>query len=217
MRSSTPVEITREDMTIHRDSVTLACRLSLPTSPQPVPTAVFVHGLSSSKESPRNLVVAERLLDTGIAALLFDLSGHGGSSPDPQGEREEAFVRDLGAVIRWAAARPELDSSRMCIAGSSLGAVVALEAVQQGVASPAALVLRAPPIDARLLEGVDLPTLIIVGTNDLLLPNALEAAAGHSNVTVETVEGAGHLFDEPGTLERAAQITTRWLREQFHL
>lgn len=211
-----PRGIARRDATVHRDGVDLKCRLSVPVSYEPVPSCVFVHGLGSSKESPRNVVVAERLLDAGIATVLFDLSGHGGSAPDPQSERDEAFVRDLNAVVRWAAARSELDPARMCIAGSSLGAVIALEAVQQGAVSPAALVLRAPPIEPGLLAGVDVPTLIIVGTDDLLMTNVLDAAAGRSNVTVRTVEGAGHLFEETGTLERAVQITTRWLQEQLH-
>lgn len=216
MSDVTSTAIARRDAIIHRDGIDLKCRLSVPVSSQPLPSALFVHGLGSSKESPRNAVVAERLLDAGIATALFDLSGHGGSSPDPHSGREEAFVKDLAAVFRWAAARPELDPARISIAGSSLGAVIALEAVQQRIVSPAALVLRAPPIEPELLDGVDVPTLIIVGTDDLLMADVLESAAGRLNVTVQAVEGAGHLFEELGTLEKAVAITAGWLREQLH-
>jgi predicted alpha/beta-hydrolase family hydrolase len=48
--------------------------LLLPTGKSPFACVIFVHGLGSSKDSPRNIVVAEHLVDAGIAALLFDLS-----------------------------------------------------------------------------------------------------------------------------------------------
>lgn len=208
--------IVRQDATVERDGVRLKCTLSVPDAPTPPPCVVFVHGLGSSKESPRNVVVSERLLDTGIATLLFDLSGHGGSSVDPY-DGHEAFVRDLAAVFEWTRIRPELDSEKTCIAGSSLGAVVALDAVRRRLVSPAALVLRAPPIERDQLTGLEIPVLIIVGTQDLLLRQVLHAASPWQNVRVETVEGAGHLFEEPGTLEEAVQITSRWLKEELHV
>jgi putative phosphoribosyl transferase len=206
--------ITRRDAAVQREGVRLRCRLSVPEGAVAVPCAVFVHGLGSSKDSPRNVVVAERLLDAGIATLLFDLSGHGDSSHDPH-DGQEAFVKDLEAVFRWAQAQPELDPERIAIAGSSLGAVIALEAAQRHGLSPAALVLRAPPIAGEQLVGVDVPALIIVGTQDLLLRDVIRAAAGRESVRVELVEGAGHLFEEPGTLERAVQLTADWLKRKL--
>src|SRR3972149_3889727 len=68
--SGTP---TRDIMVI-RDSVRLTSRLSLPHGPGPFACAIFVHGLGSSKESPRNVTIAQHLLAAGIATLLFDLS-----------------------------------------------------------------------------------------------------------------------------------------------
>lgn len=66
-----------------RDHVSLAVRLWVPAGQPPLPAVIFVHGLGSSKESPRNVVIAQRLQESGVAALLFDLSGHGESSFDP--------------------------------------------------------------------------------------------------------------------------------------
>jgi alpha-beta hydrolase superfamily lysophospholipase len=157
--------------------------------------------------------VSERLLDAGIATLLFDLSGHGESSHDPRGQ--EAFATDLEAVCEWATTQPGLDPDRMGISGSSLGAVVALEATQRRLVRPAALALRAPPIEREQLAGVDVPVLIVVGTHDVLLNDVNRAAVGRENVTSVTVQGAGHLFEEPGTLEEAAQTTVRWLQDKL--
>jgi len=215
MSSTSPTTIERQGATVKRDAVNLKCRLSVPNAGGPVPSVVFVHGLGSSKDSPRNIVVSESLLSAGIATVLFDLSGHGESSSDPRNGLE-GFVDDLEAVCQWVQTRPELDSSRTGIAGSSLGAVVALDAVQKQCVSPATLVLRAPPIESDQLAGVEIPTLIIVGTRDPLLDDVRRAANGREKVTVETVEGASHLFEEPGTLEEAVTKTTRWFKERLN-
>ena len=79
-------------MRIPRDGVELAARLLLPAPGAGV--VVFVHGLGSSKNSPRNVVIAERLCDVGLGALLFDLSGHGDSSPSAGDREGDAFVDD---------------------------------------------------------------------------------------------------------------------------
>lgn len=206
--------IARHEESVARDGVRLSCQLSLPEAPPPLPWVTFVHGLGSGKDSPRNVVVAERLLDYGVATLLFDLSGHGDSTPDPAAGHE-AFVRDVEAVCAWSRERRELDANRMGVSGSSLGAVVALDATQQGLITPATLVLRAPPIERSQLAGIDVPVLIIVGTRDLLLDQVLVAASGRENVEVETIEGGGHLFEEPGTLETAVEKTARWFDQRL--
>lgn len=74
----------------------LAARVIAPGEGGPHPAIVFVHGLGSSKDSPRNVVIAERLVDAGMAAVLFDLSGHGESTA--RGSTVEEFAGDLGTV-----------------------------------------------------------------------------------------------------------------------
>src|SRR3990172_9364810 len=144
-----------KDVTIERNRVRLAARLLLPAAAGPIPGVIFVHGLGSSKASPRNVVIATHLFDAGIAAVLFDLSGHGGSSDDPRGQ--DAFVDDLEAVFRWAETQPQLDSARLGIAGSSLGAVVAVQALRRGAVRPATMVLRAPPLSPSDWDALDVP------------------------------------------------------------
>jgi len=202
----------RDDLrtTLHRDGVVLAATLLLPAAKAP-PVVVFVHGLLSGKDSPRNVVIAERLRDIGIASLLFDLSGHGESSPDPRGDDIDAYCDDLEAAYNWAKSRAEIDASRIAIAGSSVGGVVVLEALRSGRVSPASLVLRAPPIGSHDLEDVAVPTLVLVGSLDPL-SSTLEAIAHSSHVTVVTIPGASHLFEETGTLERVLWETVEWFR-----
>lgn len=197
-----------------RGRIQLAARLLLPAGKPPFACVIFVHGLRSGKDSPRNIVVAERLVDSGIAALLFDLSGHGESDADPR-DSEEAFVEDLDAVFHWAAVQPDIDPQRIGVAGSSLGAIVALDATRRRLIRPAALVLRAPPAQHHHFANIDVPSLVIIGSSDPLCPQVSEAARLGDNLAITVVPGAGHLFEEPGTLEEATTRTVGWFTAQL--
>jgi len=186
----------------------LAVRLVTPAARAPWPAVVVVHGLGSSKESPRNVVIAERLVDSGIAAVLFDLSGHGESTAS--GSTIHDFADDLGAVVAWAARQPGIDPSRFGLMGASLGGLAVALAVRRGTVRPKAVVLRAPPADGAMLAGLGGETLILVGEADSLRPQVEEAAKATPGASIEVIPGAGHLFEEPGTLERAAELTLDW-------
>jgi len=56
------------------------------------------------------------------------------------------------------------------------------------------------------------PTLLIVGGNDLpvIQMNEEAFAALRCEKRLEVVPGATHLFEEPGALERVAELATRW-------
>ncbi len=192
---------------ILRNGIRLAARLIMPAGRAPFPCVVFVHGLGSSKDSPRNVVIAEHLADAGIAAILFDLSGHGESGLDARAF--DAYVDDVAAVFDWATGQRELRSDGLGAAGSSLGATVVIEAIRAGRINPAAAVLRAPPLDERGFAGIRVPTLVIVGSRDPLR-EAIEHATARKLVEVDVVDGATHLFEEPGTLERALEATVAW-------
>jgi putative phosphoribosyl transferase len=197
---------------VDRNGTQLAARLRLPRGRPPV--VIFIHGLGSSKDSPRNLVVAEQLVDEGIGTVLFDLSGHGDSTANPRAGVDD-FAADLEAVESWTCAQPGVDSSRLALAGSSLGAVVALQAAITGRTRAAALVLRAPPADPSMFAGLRIPALLLVGSHDGLLREAEAAARISDLVELKVVPGASHLFEEPGTLEEAANATVSWLKSKL--
>jgi putative phosphoribosyl transferase len=196
---------------IQRDEVCLAAHVLLPAAVRPA-AVIFVHGLGSGKDSPRNVVIAERLRESGIGALLFDLSGHGESSNDLRGEDMSAYVDDVAAVFGWLQSREDVDSSRIGIAGSSLGALVALYALREGVVLPTSMVLRAPPVAQHDLEDIPVPTLVLAGTLDPL-SERLDAAPRSAHVRLTKIPGASHLFGEPGTLERALDETVKWFTD----
>jgi pimeloyl-ACP methyl ester carboxylesterase len=60
-------------------------------------------------------------------------------------------------------------------------------------------------------------TLLLVGGEDrvvIRLNRQAQAAMRCKNV-LEIVPGAGHLFEEPGALERVAQLAAEWFRENL--
>jgi putative phosphoribosyl transferase len=69
-----------------------------------------------------------------------------------------------------------------------------------------------PDLAGDALRRVRAPTLLIVGGNDpevrRLNEQALAALAGEARL--EIVPGAAHLFEEPGALERVAQVARDW-------
>lgn len=201
--------VRRRSAVVTRDGVRLALNLAAPGAGR-YPCVVFVHGLGSDKSSPRNVTIAERLLDSGFSTVLFDLNGHGESSQDPRGS--EAFVDDLEAVFKWCLQQAEVEPTRTGVSGSSLGGVVALDAVRQARLAPASMVLRSPPIESGELAGLHVPTLIVAGSADPLLPGIRAALAGDATASLRVVPGASHLFDEPGTLAEALEHTVDWFQ-----
>jgi len=210
-------EVQRRRATIRRDSVDLAALLAVPPGLAASPCVVFVHGLGSGKDSPRNMVIAERLLDAGFATLLFDLSGHGESDDDPRGN--EAFGDDLTAVYKWVQAQPGIDATQLMLAGSSMGGVVAAEAVRNGRLEPppVGMVLRAPPVEPGDLDPITTPMLVVVGSRDPLLPNVEMAAAGCPSARIAVIPQAGHLFEEPGALDDVLNRTLAFLQSAVRL
>ncbi len=67
-----------------------------------------------------------------------------------------------------------------------------------------------PDLAADRLAGVRAPTLLVVGGEDPLVLDLNRRAGAllrcENRLTV--VEGAGHLFEEPGALEEVAELAT---------
>jgi len=76
-----------------------------------------------------------------------------------------------------------------------------------------------PDLAGAALAGVRAPTLLIVGGLDqvvLELNRQAMARMELATVELEVVPGASHLFEEPGTLERVAELARDWFRRHLH-
>jgi pimeloyl-ACP methyl ester carboxylesterase len=201
----------RRSVLINVDPVRLPGDLVLPDGAEAV--VVFAHGSGSSRRSPRNVQVAERLHAERLGTLLFDLL------TDPEAEdRTKVFDIDLlahrlEAAVRWVWRWPGIGHLPVALFGASTGAAAALVTASR-VREVAAVVSRGgrPDLAAETLERVTCPTLLIVGGND---PEVLELNRGairrlRGKTRLEVVPGATHLFEEEGALERVADLAAAW-------
>ena len=175
---------------------------------------IFAHGSGSSRLSPRNRAVAADLNAAGFATLLFDLLTEAEARNRENVFDIELLSHRLLAGLRWAEQSPQLAGLPVGLFGASTGAAAALRAAAQAGDRVAAVVSRGgrPDLAGAALHRVSAPTLLIVGGADpQVLSLNREAAAvlgGASELAV--VPEAGHLFEEPGALERVSELAAAW-------
>jgi predicted phosphoribosyltransferase/dienelactone hydrolase len=211
--STAPPEPPARAVRIPAGNVVLEGGLAIPDDP--IGLVVFAHGSGSSRHSPRNRFVAGVLQRRHVATLLFDLL-----TPGEDAERANRFdiarlAERLEAAVDWALAEPRLRGLPLGVFGSSTGAAAALAVAVNRAHAIATVVSRGGRPDLagpRVLERIHVPVLLIVGAADqdvLALNRAAQSAIG-AWAEVSVVPGAGHLFEEPGTLERAASLAADW-------
>jgi putative phosphoribosyl transferase len=204
-----------EDVQILSDGVPLRGHLNLPRPAAAV--VVFAHGSGSGRHSPRNRFVAAVLQRAGLGTLLLDLL-----SPREELDRANVFniellARRLTAATDWLGSRPDTASCGVGYFGASTGAGAALWAAAEQAEKGrqvSAVVSRGgrPDLAGPWLALVRAPTLLIVGSADhrVLELNRGAQVRMHCTNRLELVQGATHLFEEPGTLEQAAVLARDW-------
>jgi putative phosphoribosyl transferase len=188
----------------------------LAVSGQTSSLVLFAHGSGSSRLSTRNNQVAGTLFEAGIGTLLFDLLT----------EREDRIYenrfdiallsRRLLAATDWITSQPACRGFSIGYFGASTGAAAALNASIDSTHAIRAVVSRGgrPDLCDRL-SLVRSPTLLIVGGNDDVVIELNRAAYAKIPGVKELriVEGATHLFEEPGTLEQVAELAKHWFKQ----
>jgi fermentation-respiration switch protein FrsA (DUF1100 family) len=110
----------REDIGFNVDGVVLRGWLYVPEAGAgPHPTVVMAHGFAGLKEMYLDRF-AEAFAEAGLACLVFDNRNFGSSDGEPRHEIDPwRQVSDYRAAISYAVTRPEVDSDRIGIWGSS--------------------------------------------------------------------------------------------------
>ena len=183
--------------------------------PEPASGVVlFAHGSGSSRHSPRNRFVADVLFRAGLGTLLLDLL-----TPEEELKRHLVFDIELLAdrlitATEWLATQPETANCPVGYFGASTGAGAALWAAASGGPAVTAIVSRGgrPDLAEPRLSKVKAPTLLIVGSMDepTLRVNHQAQARLRCPCSLVVVRGAGHLFEEPGTLNEVAELARGW-------
>jgi putative phosphoribosyl transferase len=193
------------------EDVSLPGALALP--PHPVGVVLFAHGSGSSRLSPRNRFVADRLFQENVGWLLFDLLTEAESRSRMNVFDIQLLAYRLRLATDWAVRYPATRDLEIGYFGASTGAAAALVAAARD-SRIRAVVSRGgrPDLAGELLRLVRVPTLLIVGGSDTavleLNAQALELLGGVKELIV--VPRATHLFEEPGTLEAVAEHAAHW-------
>lgn len=201
-----------EEVEVASGALQLPGHVTLPPGASAI--VVFAHGSGSSRHSPRNRYVAEVLNQAGLGTLLFDLL-----TTEEEHDRANVFdisllAKRLADATRWLHAQPGLSHLRVGYFGASTGAAAALRAATEPDIDVAAVVSRGgrPDLAAPHLGAVTAPTLLVVGGRDaqVLDLNREAQAQLHCESRLAVVPGATHLFEEPGTLQAAAELARDW-------
>lgn len=181
-------------------------------------TVVFAHGSGSSRHSRRNQHVAGILQDAGMQTLLIDLLTQEEEIVDVRTREHRFDIRLLSTrvtgAIDWL--RSQGEASSVGLFGASTGAAAALMAATRRPDDVRAVVSRGgrPDLAADALRAVTAPTLLIVGGRDepIIELNEKARADLRCEKRLEIVPGATHLFEEPGALDRVAELAREWFQ-----
>jgi len=209
-----PEEIVMPDATLHGD-------LAVPAGARGL--VLFAHGSGSGRLSPRNRFVAAGLHRRGFATLLMDLLTDQEERIDDVTHHLRFDVAWLAGrltgAMTWLADRDEIAALPLGLFGASTGAAAALIAAARRPAAVAAVVSRGgrPDLAGGSLAAVRAPTLLIVGGHDKKVIELNEQAqremTAHSHLAI--VPGAGHLFEEPGTLDAVVDLAADWFDDHL--
>ncbi len=208
--------VSTQEVVVQAEEALLPGTLALPEGS--VGLILFAHGSGSSRFSPRNRFVAASLNEDGLATLLFDLL----TAEEEQFDQQTAKLRfdipllaaRLIAAVDWAHHQPKLQNLPIGLFGASTGAAAALIAAAKRPDQVKAVVSRGgrPDLAGEALTQVKAPTLLIVGGLDFPVIELNQQASCMLKTMwrLAIVPGATHLFEEPGTLEEVARLTSGW-------
>jgi pimeloyl-ACP methyl ester carboxylesterase len=192
----------------------------------PSPAVVFFHG--NNEVMDHCLEYAETYPAWGSGLLLVEYRGYGASGGSPT---RDGIRADMVAFVDRLASRPEVDAARIVYHGRSIGGAVAADLALER--PPAALILVSTFTSLEVmfwrygvpgfvvadryrtedaLRSLDLPTLIIHGRRDNIIPVADGRELGRSGDRTRYVElDSNH--DIPPDWETFADLLSDFLLE----
>jgi pimeloyl-ACP methyl ester carboxylesterase len=203
-----------QDLHIPVDNRTLEGRLIVPDEAGGL--IIFSHGSGSSRFSPRNQMVAAFLHKKKFATLLFDLLTVEEDRSYNNRFDIDLLTERLIGVTKWIKEQSELRQYDIGYFGASTGAASALKAAAR-LPETAAVVSRGgrPDLAGKDLSRVVAPTLLVVGSldYDVIKLNEQAYAALKCEKKLEIIEGASHLFEEPGTMDQVCERAESWFEK----
>ena len=149
----------QQPVTFPSDGITLSGVVHVPDDRRPNerrPAIIMMHGFGANKDGGPEWV-CRQFESWGYVALRFDYRGCGESG----GERGRVIpmeeVADASNAITYMATRPEVDPTRIALAGSSLGAGVAVYAAGADPRAAAVILENGLGNGERIIRGMHTP------------------------------------------------------------
>jgi putative phosphoribosyl transferase len=208
-------------VTVETDGLTLPGDLVVPDEARGI--VVFAHGSGSSRLSPRNKAVAAGLTRAGFGTLLFDLL----TADEERADARDAalrfdiamLARRLTGAVGWLDGQAAARGLPLGLFGASTGAAAALVTAARRPDLVRAVVSRGgrPDLAGPALTAVRAPVLLIVGQEDTQVLGLNFAARRDLPPVTELtiIEGAGHLFEEPGALDQVTSLAADWFKRHL--
>lgn len=175
---------------------------------------LFSHGSGSSRFSSRNNYVADFLFSKGFSSLLFDLLTTEEDMIYSNRFDIDLLSERLLKATLWVTNNKETKHLPVAYFGASTGAASALKAASLMNNTINAIVSRGgrPDLAMPVLDKITTPTLLIVGGKDHVVIELNKKAKRKISGICELkiVNGATHLFEEPGALGLVSQLTADW-------
>ena len=190
---------------------------SLIIPPNAAGIVVFFYFSGSSRHSIRNNYVASVIRKKNIGTFLLDLL-----TPEEDSDYARRFDIDLLAhrlfiATKWLQEQTHTKNLRIGYFGASTGAAAAIQSAAETIDIVKAIVSRGgrPDLAMPYLDKITAPTLLVVGGNDgIVIELNIEAYKNlKCEKKLEIIEGATHLFEEPGTLEQVAVLAEKWFEK----
>ncbi len=195
---------------------------------------IFAHGSGSSKKSTRNQLVSQKFNENSIGTLLFDLLTKEEQESDTRLENIVSQVpggtfnkfnillltQRLSIVTRWVMDFLKDCNLELAFFASSTGAAAALTcATKFNIRSIVIRSGRSDLITNDQLSQIVTSCLFIVGGKEKTLIKINKKTIKDLRNAVKkqliTVPKASHMFEEEGAMERVANVSTEWLKNNF--
>lgn len=207
----------QREVNIPAGKVILSGELVIPRMEKGI--VIFSHGSGSSRLSRRNQMVAKYLHEKKFGTLLFDLLTEEEDQHYHNRFDITLLTKRLAGAVEWLEGLPAAKDCRIGFFGASTGAASALRAAS-GLPNIGAVVSRGgrPDLAMANLYKVEAPTLLIVGSLDYDVLQINQAAFKELRCVkkLEIVEGATHLFEENGKMEKVCELAGAWFEKYLH-
>ena len=186
---------------------------------------LFPYAIENEQRVSYTASLAWLFNEQGIATILVDLL-----TPEEKAlDKETGFFREnvnvlhqrIIGIANWLIETPETQNLRICYFGVGVTGAAVLIAAAERPDAVVTVIATAQRLDlARdYLPPVEAPVLLLGGENDSQANESSRLALEQlrAEKKLETIAGAGHLFEDTSTLEEVARLAIQWFEQHLRL